>query len=140
VGFTLNVPLEVGATDGDFQAVFRSLVVPVLDQFRPDLILVSAGFDAHERDPLAGMRMSTEGYGALTAELCAVSDRCCQGRLVLVSEGGYDLAALTSCLELTVAVAAGKKPDLPSFEAPQGRHADRAIAAVRTAQARYWRL
>jgi acetoin utilization deacetylase AcuC-like enzyme len=140
LGFTLNVPLEAGATDADFLAVFRTLIVPVLDQFRPDLILVSAGFDAHARDPLAGMRMSTEGYGALTAELCAVSDRCCEGRLVLVSEGGYDLAALTSCLELTVAVAARKKPDLPAPEASPGRPAERAIKAVRAAQAKYWRL
>jgi acetoin utilization deacetylase AcuC-like enzyme len=140
LGFTLNVPMEAGATDADFLAVFRTLVVPVLDQFRPDLMLISAGFDAHARDPLAGMRMSTEGYGALTAELCAVSERCCQGRLVLVSEGGYDLAALTSCLELTVAVAAGKKPALPALDASPGRPAARAIEAVRAAQARYWRL
>jgi acetoin utilization deacetylase AcuC-like enzyme len=140
LGFTLNVPLEAGATDADFLAVFRTLVVPVLEQFRPDLILISAGFDAHARDPLAGMRMSTEGYGALTAELCATSDRCCQGRLVLVSEGGYDLAALTSCLELTVAVAAGKQRGLPAVEASPGRAAERAIEAVRAAQAKYWRL
>jgi acetoin utilization deacetylase AcuC-like enzyme len=140
LGFTLNVPLEVGATDSDFLAVFRTLVVPVLDQFRPDLVLVSAGFDAHARDPLAGMRMSTEGYGALTAELCAVSDRCCQGRLVLVAEGGYDLAALTRCLELTVAIVAGKEVDLPAIDASPGRPATRAIEAVRAAQARYWKL
>ena len=140
LGFTLNVPLEAGATDADFLAVFRTLVVPVLEQFRPDLILISAGFDAHARDPLAGMRMSTEGYGALTAELCATSDRCCQGRLVLVSVGGYDLAALASCLELTVAVAAGKQGGLPAVEASPGRAAERAIEAVRAAQGKYWRL
>jgi acetoin utilization deacetylase AcuC-like enzyme len=68
--------------------VFRELIVPVLDQFRPELVIVSAGFDAHERDPLGGMRMTTEGYAALTAELCAVSDRHCHGRLVLVTEEG----------------------------------------------------
>jgi acetoin utilization deacetylase AcuC-like enzyme len=139
-GFTLNVPLEAGATDADFLAVMRALIVPVLDQFRPDLIMISAGFDAHARDPLAGMRMSTEGYGLLTAELCAVSDRCCQGRLVLVSEGGYDLAALKNCLELTVAVAAGKKPDLPNLSEVPGRPGQRAIELVRAAQAKYWRL
>jgi acetoin utilization deacetylase AcuC-like enzyme len=140
LGFTLNVPLEAGAMDADYLAVFRRVVVPVLDQFKPELILVSAGFDAHERDPLAGMRMTTEGYGALTAELCAVSDRCCQGRLVLVTEGGYDLSALTGCLELTVAIAAGRRPPLPPMETQPGRHAATAIAAVRAAQAPYWRL
>jgi len=140
LGFTLNVPLEAGATDADFAAVFRELIVPVLDQFRPELIIVSAGFDAHERDPLAGMRMTTEGYAALTAELCAVSDRHCHGRLVLVTEGGYDLTALSECLELTVAVVAGEQPALPSIRESPGRRAAEAIAAVRAAQASYWRL
>ncbi|HEY7444330.1 MAG TPA: histone deacetylase [Vicinamibacterales bacterium] len=140
LGFTVNVPLEVGATDSDFLAVFRTLVVPVLDQFQPDLMLVSAGFDAHARDPLAGMRMSVEGYGALTAELCAVSDRWSQGRLVLVLEGGYDLTALKGCLELTVAIVAGKKTDLPVIDASPGWSATRAIGAVRAAQAPYWKL
>jgi acetoin utilization deacetylase AcuC-like enzyme len=140
LGFTLNVPLEVGATDSDFVAVFRTLVVPVLDQFQPDLMLVSAGFDAHARDPLAGMRMSAEGYGALTAELCAVSDRWSRGRLVLVSEGGYDLTALKSCLELTVAIVAGKKTNVPTVDPTPGRSATRAIGAVRAALASYWKL
>ena len=60
-GFTLNVPLEAGSTDGDYDEVFKALVIPVIDQFRPELLLISAGFDAHERDPLARMRLSTAG-------------------------------------------------------------------------------
>ena len=59
--------------------MFTALVLPVLDQFRPDLILVSAGFDAHERDPLAGMRVTAGGYARLTRELCHASDRSCEG-------------------------------------------------------------
>jgi acetoin utilization deacetylase AcuC-like enzyme len=140
LGFTLNVPLEAGATDADFAAVFRELIVPVLDQFRPDLIIVSAGFDAHERDPLGGMRMTAQGYAALTAALCAVSDRHGHGRLVLVTEGGYDLTALSECLELTVAVVAGQQPVLPSVSESPGRRAAVAIAAVRAAHASYWRF
>ena len=61
-GFTLNVPLEAGSTDGDYDEVFKALVIPVIDQFRPELLLISAGYDAHERDPLARMRLSTAGY------------------------------------------------------------------------------
>jgi acetoin utilization deacetylase AcuC-like enzyme len=140
LGFTLNVPLEAGCNDADYWAVWRALITPVLEQFGPDLIIVSAGFDAHERDPLAGMRMTAGGYAVLTAELCAVSDRCCGGRLVLVIEGGYDLKALTECLELTVAVVAGERPALPSIdESPSWRAVD-AIAAVRAAHAPCWRL
>src|SRR5262249_39567536 len=76
-GFTVNIPLEVGAVDEDYQLVFRTIVVPVLRQFEPDLIIVSAGFDAHERDPLAGMRVTTPAFAAMTAELQAVADECC---------------------------------------------------------------
>ncbi len=139
-GFTLNVPLEAGAGDGDYLAVFTRLVLPVLDQFRPDLIVVSAGFDAHERDPIAGMRMSAGGYAQLTRELCHASDRSCEGRLVLVTEGGYDLDALAACLQLTARLASGEPLDLPAIEDPATRRADAATAAVRAAQARCWRL
>ena len=90
-GFTLNVPLEAGSTDGDYAEVFKALVIPVIDQFRPELMLISAGYDAHERDPLARMRLSTNGYAALTKALCDAADRHCHGRVVAVTEGGYDL-------------------------------------------------
>jgi len=140
LGFTVNVPLEAGATDADFVTVFRRVVVPVLDQFRPELIIVSAGFDAHERDPLAGMQMTATGYAVLTSELCEVSDRWSQGRILLVTEGGYDVTALTACLELTIAVAGHAQPKLTPIDALPSWRATNAIAAVRAAQAPYWRL
>ena len=64
-GFTVNVPLEAGATDADYALVYGAIVRPVLEQFAPELVIVSAGFDAHERDPLASMRVSTAGYASL---------------------------------------------------------------------------
>ncbi len=139
-GFTLNVPLEAGATDGDFSEVFRALVVPVLDQFRPNLVIISAGYDAHERDPLARMRMSTAGYAALTRILCDVADRHCHGRVVAATEGGYDLSALKACLEAAIVVLDGANtpPDDPQVAATS--RARTAIAAVRAAQSKYWRL
>ena len=73
--------------------VFADVVVPLLRQFAPDLVLVSAGFDAHARDPLAGMRLTTPAFGAMTSELRRVAEECCEGRMVLVTEGGYDLQA-----------------------------------------------
>ena len=97
-GFTVNVPLRAGATDGDYALVFDRLVLPVLDAFRPDLIVVSAGFDAHMRDPLAGMRMSVAGFDALARRLreFASSARC---PVVFVTEGGYHLKVLGACLD-----------------------------------------
>ncbi len=68
LGFTVNVPLEVGSVDDDYQLVFERIVVPVVRQFEPDLIIVSAGFDAHERDPLGGMRLSTPAFAAMTLD------------------------------------------------------------------------
>ena len=90
-GFTFNVPLEAGATDADYDLVYRDAVVPVIRQFAPQLVLVSAGFDAHESDPLASMRMTASGYGTIVRRLMEVApDR----KMALVSEGGYDLTAL----------------------------------------------
>ena len=141
VGFTFNVPLEAGATDGDYAEVFKALVIPVIDQFRPELLLISAGYDAHERDPLARMRLSTAGYTALTKTLCDAADRHCHGRVVAVTEGGYDLSALKACLESTLAVLDGASIAAPSEPPrPATQRSRMAIAQVRSAQGKYWKL
>jgi acetoin utilization deacetylase AcuC-like enzyme len=106
-GATVNLPLEAGAVDEDYRLVFHDVVLPVLRQFKPDLLLVSAGFDAHERDPLAGMRLTTRGFAAMTMELRAVAEECCGGRIVVVTEGGYDLQALGSSLDVVAETLAG---------------------------------
>ena len=137
-GFTVNVPLERGSTDGDYILVCDRVIVPVLDEFAPVLVLLSAGFDAHERDPLAHMRMSASGFALLTARIAGAADRHARGRLVLVTEGGYDLPALGESLDGVVRVLAGDAPPDPaSLEAPTGRGAT-ALDAVRAAQARRW--
>ena len=140
-GYTLNVPLEAGSTDGDYTEVFDKLVIPVIDQFRPELMLISAGFDAHERDPLARMRVSTAGYARLTKTLCDAADRHCHGRIVAATEGGYDLTALKACLEACIAVLDGgaplSPPDPPLAATSRSRLT---IAAVRSAQSNYWKL
>jgi acetoin utilization deacetylase AcuC-like enzyme len=106
-GFTVNVPIEVGATDGDYQLVFADIVVPILRQFMPAIILVSAGFDAHERDPLAGMRLTTPAFAAMTSDLRRVAEECCGGRFGAITEGGYDLRALGDSMRGVVDVLAG---------------------------------
>jgi acetoin utilization deacetylase AcuC-like enzyme len=95
----VNVPLGVGAGDVQFEAAYRTVIVPVLDTFQPEAILVSAGFGAHERDPLGQLRVTTAGYGRVLAMLDDAARRLCGRRLALVTEGGYDLQALRECLD-----------------------------------------
>ena len=139
-GFTVNVPLEAGANDGDYALVHRAIVSPILDEFRPELLLISAGYDAHERDPLASMRMTAAGYGAIVASLSAIAAR--HGALALVTEGGYELAAVRECLDASLAaVLAQEKGDAAGavdLAAPT-RRGEQAIAAVRTSQKPFWR-
>jgi acetoin utilization deacetylase AcuC-like enzyme len=138
-GFTVNVPMDGGATDGDYQRVFDTIVTPVLRAFRPDLLLVSAGLDAHERDPLGQMRVTTAGFVWMTATLRDLADELCGGRLGVITEGGYDLRALAESLDAICAVLEGASSAVAhdALRAPTGR-GDRAIAAVRAVQAANW--
>ena len=101
-GFTVNLPLDAGTTDAQYASVYESRVVPALEQYKPEIVLISAGFDAHERDPLAGMRMTTAGYVTLVQMLDATARRVSGRGLALVTEGGYHLEALRECLEGTI--------------------------------------
>jgi acetoin utilization deacetylase AcuC-like enzyme len=102
LGYTVNIPLAAGATDAEIDAAYRSIVVPALDRFRPELLLVSAGFDAHYLDPLAGLRMTTAGYAGIVSLLQDAARRLCEGRIALTTEGGYHLPALRECLEAVI--------------------------------------
>jgi acetoin utilization deacetylase AcuC-like enzyme len=103
-GTTLNLPLEAGATDADYDRLFREAINPALAEFAPEMLFVSAGFDAHARDPLAGMRVTTAGYRRMLDYLWTTASAVAGGRLVAVTEGGYDLQALEECLTETVDV------------------------------------
>ena len=98
LGFTLNIPLDAGAMDAEIERKYQQQVYPKLREFKPDLLMISAGFDAHELDPLGQLRMTTDGFDRLTRALFAEADALCQGRVVVVTEGGYDLAAVSQCL------------------------------------------
>ena len=140
-GFTVNLPLEAGAADADYRLLFEEVVVPVLRQFKPDVLLVSAGFDAHERDPLASMRLTTASFGAMTSELRRVAEECCNGRMALVTEGGYDLRALAASLDDVVEVLASpiSEPQWPKSDVAPDR--GRACAdTAKQALAPFWAL
>jgi acetoin utilization deacetylase AcuC-like enzyme len=101
-GFTLNLPLDAGAMNAEIERKYQQQVYPRLREFKPDLLMVSAGFDAHELDPLGQLRMTTEGFDRLTRALVAEADALCEGRVVMVTEGGYDLTAVAQCLTAIV--------------------------------------
>jgi acetoin utilization deacetylase AcuC-like enzyme len=94
VGATLNVPLRPGDGDARFLAGLTDALVPAMEDFRPEFVLVSAGFDAHRADPLGGLSVSTEAFAEATRIVRGIADRFASGRIVSVLEGGYDLDAL----------------------------------------------
>jgi len=101
-GATLNCPLPPGSGDREWLGALERTILPALESFRPGFILVSAGFDAHARDPLAQTRLTTEAFGEMTRSVLDLARRTCGGRLVSLLEGGYDLDALAASVEAHV--------------------------------------
>lgn len=103
-GFTMNIPLKPGAGDAEFDKAYGEIVRPAVQTFQPDTILVSAGFDTWIHDPLAGMRVTRAGFVRIFEHIRAAADAACGGRVMLVSEGGYDLEGLTAGIEAAIEV------------------------------------
>ncbi len=98
-GFTLNIPMGSGAGDTDYLKAFNTQVTPALDRFKPEFILISAGFDGHRDDPLSGTLLTSSVFGEMTHLVRSVAERHCKGRIVSMLEGGYDLNALAESVE-----------------------------------------
>jgi acetoin utilization deacetylase AcuC-like enzyme len=137
-GFTVNLPLPAGFDDAGYISLFQRVIMPIAEQYRPQLVLVSAGFDAHEDDPLASMRMTEAGFAALTSIMNDVALRHAHGRIALILEGGYDLNALARSVHACITALATDQ------KAPARREVDHRAKAVIDhlidAQRRYWRL
>jgi acetoin utilization deacetylase AcuC-like enzyme len=138
-GYTVNVPLGLGHGDGEYIQIMTRLVEPLADEFKPELILVSAGFDIYAGDPLGGQKVTTRGFAALarfTAELAA---RHCPGRHVITLEGGYHIQGQADSILAMIRELSGVQklgpddlrdnPDAPDIKA---------VASVRALQAKYW--
>ena len=95
-GNILNLPLAPGNGSTEFRKAWRTLGLPAVHSFAPDLVLVSAGFDAHIRDPLAQLELEDDDYRWITEEICDLASDCCEGRVASILEGGYDMQALAS--------------------------------------------
>jgi acetoin utilization deacetylase AcuC-like enzyme len=109
-GTNVNIPLPAGCGDDEYRAAFEQVVEPLVRRYRPELLLVSCGFDAHFADPLAMMSLSVDGYGELTQRLRALADELCGGRLVVALEGGYDLSAVAWGVRRVIEVLLGDEP------------------------------
>lgn len=102
LGYTVNVPLRHGAVNGTFISAFRKILEPIALAYKPELILVSAGFDTYYQDPLGGMRVTPEGFAAMARVLLNIADKCCSGRVVSVLEGGYNVVGLARSAKATL--------------------------------------
>ncbi|MGH7473424.1 MAG: histone deacetylase family protein, partial [Candidatus Methylomirabilales bacterium] len=98
-GGTINVPMSPGQGDGEYREIFERVLVPAADTFRPEFVVISAGFDAHRDDPLAGMGLTEDGYAALTGIVAGIARRHSKGRILSCLEGGYNLKALAASVE-----------------------------------------
>ncbi len=106
-GFTVNVPLPPGVGDEGYSRIFDEILYPLAERYNPELILVSAGYDAHWADPLGMMQLSTAGYVYLTRTLKEMAEEFCDGHLIFTLEGGYDLEALAYSIAATLQALLG---------------------------------
>ena len=140
-GFTVNLPLAAGATDADYERVYEAVAWPILRAFRPELILVSAGFDAYKDDPLGGMQLEPGCFGRLTSRIAAIADDCCGGRVVVATEGGYHLKGIADSLRGVISALDDVQPAVEGppadVDTPRG---EAAIAAARQNLSKYWPL
>ncbi|HVN80934.1 MAG TPA: histone deacetylase [Terriglobia bacterium] len=122
LGYTLNFPLPAGTGDPTYNSIYKQIIYPVSKAFAPQLVLVSAGYDAYVSDPLAGMAMTPEGFAGLTQTIVRLAHETCAGKLVFILEGGYHLDGLRSSTLRTLDFLSGQEqrvmewPPTPQFE------------------------
>ena len=138
-GFTVNAPMPAGFGDGEYLRVFDELLMPVARRFRPEFVLISSGFDCHFRDPLGGMRVSENGFIAMTRRMKRLAAECCGGRIVAALEGGYDLRALADSGRAVINEL-GREADEPIGGPSDAERAIPIIERARYFLAPYWRF
>ena len=111
LGSNLNLPMRAYSKDADYLNLIENKLVPTIQKYNPDLIIISAGFDAHANDPLAQVDLSTECFGKMTQKLLEVARDVCQGRIISMLEGGYDYSALGDSVQLHIETLANHKTD-----------------------------
>ena len=133
-GTKVNVPLPSGTGDEGYLMAYRNILKPIALEFRPDVVLVSAGQDPHKDDPLGGMCLTAAGFGAIAGVVKDIADACCQGRLAAVLEGGYNLRAQSDAIVAEIKAFQGAPPHVEGFDPRVARIID----DVKNVQKDYW--
>ncbi len=133
-GYTINVPLRSGPGNGEYLRIFRRILQPVALEFKPDMIMLSVGFDIYYKDPLGGMKVTPEGFGMLTRVLLDIADSCCGGKFVATLEGGYHIAGITESAKVVLNEMCGEtrvsEDELAKTEEGADSSIDRIIETV----------
>ena len=141
--FTVNVPLSSGSGDLEYGNIFERILRPIALEYRPQLILVSAGFDIHYDDPLGGMEMTEKGFARLTRILMEIAEATAQGKLVFTLEGGYDIEGQKRSVHAVLRELAQASPldkkDLIEKERADDERIERLILPIKEIQRRYWK-
>ncbi|HKV55747.1 MAG TPA: histone deacetylase [Candidatus Binataceae bacterium] len=136
-GFTVNAPLTATFSDDEYLRVCDELFLPIARQFRPDFVLISSGFDCHYRDPLGGMRVTENGFVAMTRRMSRLADECCGGRMAVALEGGYDVKSLADCGRAVIDEL-GRDADEPLGRARNGGRAEPILQRANHFLKDYW--
>jgi acetoin utilization deacetylase AcuC-like enzyme len=143
-GYTVNVPLNVGNGDAEYYKIFKNVLEPVADQYKPQLVLVSAGFDIYFKDPLGGMEVTPQGFAALAKVLISIAEKHCDGRLLITLEGGYHLGGLKDGVKSVLKQLMGEDatdPDLIGEKIEDiGQRADPIIEMVVSTHKDFWKF
>jgi len=137
-GYTVNLPFPAGFGDAEYGEAFQRIVEPIARQYAPDFVLISAGFDAHARDPLGGMQLTEAGFRDMTRTLLGVARDHGGGRCAAILEGGYDLTAIRSSSTQVLSELVGEPQPLPAASPPS--RATPLLERIRKIQSRYWRV
>lgn len=135
-GFTVNAPFPTGFADAEYIKVYSEILKPIALEFKPELVLVSAGFDPYLEDPLGGMGVTGEGFGSLASIVREIAEQTCSGRVLLSLEGGYNPDGLR---EGTGAVLNAFSKSLQTVTSPAAPAADRIIRSIVSHQKKYWK-
>ena len=140
-GYTVNVPLSIGHGDGEYVGIFETILKPIALEFDPELILVSAGFDIYEDDPLGGMYVTTNGFAGLTRSVMDIGKVCCNGKIVITLEGGYNLEGLRSSVKAVLQeLASFSETDIGSILSKADQEMlDHAVKRVFRVHGSFWK-
>jgi acetoin utilization deacetylase AcuC-like enzyme len=136
-GYTINVPLPAGCADAEYLRVFHDIVVPEAAKFEPEWILVSAGFDPHRRDPLAGMGVTEKGFAMMARMLLRLAEQYAGKRIAFLLEGGYDLAALRNSVFAVLEAMQSEKNDHSDLSQPASNKLEPLLRAIRQVREKY---